>query len=319
MPDPDNLYEVLGVPKTATAAEIESAYRRLARKTHPDVGGTSPLFRSVQEAYETLSDPARRAEYDRSGRAASRSKPPEPPQRAAQSDLERLVSRRPWIVPVAIGVFLFLVSGVINALSGIAFLSLLTGLVAAAGSRRAWARLALRSVPAAQVDSMDGTAFEHFCAEVLRANGYHVQHVGKSGDYGADLIISSHAGHAVVQAKRYSGNVGLDAVQQVSAARAHYRTSQAIVLTNSYFTDAAWTLARSNAVELWDRNVLFTMATRASALPAPSAPALLLMQIGSGLVVIGRVVMSLLAASASLGAASSARPRPASKRRRRRW
>ncbi|ASU78526.1 molecular chaperone DnaJ [Actinopolyspora erythraea] len=58
-------YELLGVSREASAAEIKSAYRSLARVMHPDAGGTAGTFRSLQEAYETLSDPVRRAAYDR--------------------------------------------------------------------------------------------------------------------------------------------------------------------------------------------------------------------------------------------------------------
>lgn len=58
-------YEVLGVPATADTAEIKKAYQRSLRTSHPDVGGSTGLFRLVQDAYEVLSDPARRAAYDR--------------------------------------------------------------------------------------------------------------------------------------------------------------------------------------------------------------------------------------------------------------
>lgn len=58
-------YELLGVSRSASAAEIKSAYRNLAKVMHPDAGGTSGGFRMLQEAYETLKDPVRRADYDR--------------------------------------------------------------------------------------------------------------------------------------------------------------------------------------------------------------------------------------------------------------
>lgn len=61
-------YEVLGVPPTADADEIKKAYKRRLKTSHPDVGGSTGLFRLVQEAYEVLSDPARRAAYDRAAR-----------------------------------------------------------------------------------------------------------------------------------------------------------------------------------------------------------------------------------------------------------
>ncbi|WP_158887199.1 J domain-containing protein [Amycolatopsis anabasis] len=63
-------YELLGVDRTASATEIKSAYRSLAKALHPDTGGTPGTFRLLQVAYDTLNDPARRAEYDRARTAA---------------------------------------------------------------------------------------------------------------------------------------------------------------------------------------------------------------------------------------------------------
>ncbi|MEV0084657.1 DnaJ domain-containing protein [Saccharopolyspora sp. NPDC050642] len=76
-------YELLGVNRDATAAEIKSAYRSLARSMHPDVGGTAGTFRLLQEAYETLNDPVRRADYDRVDEPARR---PRGPQRRRRRD-----------------------------------------------------------------------------------------------------------------------------------------------------------------------------------------------------------------------------------------
>ena len=54
-------YETLGVPKTASADEIRSAFRKLARKYHPDVAkdkkAAEEKFKEINEAYEVLSDP----------------------------------------------------------------------------------------------------------------------------------------------------------------------------------------------------------------------------------------------------------------------
>jgi DnaJ-class molecular chaperone len=64
-------YEVLGVSKTATDDEIRSAYRKLARKFHPDATKNDPKsterFKEAQEAYDVLSDPAKRKGYDELG------------------------------------------------------------------------------------------------------------------------------------------------------------------------------------------------------------------------------------------------------------
>ncbi|GLY64614.1 J domain-containing protein [Amycolatopsis taiwanensis] len=58
-------YELLGVGKDASTAEIKSAYRSRARALHPDFGGSPDAFHELRLAYETLSDPLRRAIYDR--------------------------------------------------------------------------------------------------------------------------------------------------------------------------------------------------------------------------------------------------------------
>ncbi|HKS44341.1 MAG TPA: DnaJ domain-containing protein [Amycolatopsis sp.] len=58
-------YDLLGVGRNASTAEIKSAYRSRARSAHPDAGGSPGEFHRLRQAYETLSDPARRAAYDR--------------------------------------------------------------------------------------------------------------------------------------------------------------------------------------------------------------------------------------------------------------
>jgi DnaJ-class molecular chaperone len=57
-------YAALGVPKTATADDIKRAFRRLASQHHPDKGGDTQKFQAIQQAYATLGDDQKRAEYD---------------------------------------------------------------------------------------------------------------------------------------------------------------------------------------------------------------------------------------------------------------
>src|SRR5262249_40792727 len=63
-------YQTLGVARGASADDIKKAYRRLARKYHPDVSkeaNAEQKFKEVQEAYEVLKDPEKRAAYDQLG------------------------------------------------------------------------------------------------------------------------------------------------------------------------------------------------------------------------------------------------------------
>ncbi len=71
---PKDYYEILGLSRDASAEEIKRAYRRLARQYHPDAfkgdkAEAERRFREIAEAYEVLSDPDKRAQYDRFGHA----------------------------------------------------------------------------------------------------------------------------------------------------------------------------------------------------------------------------------------------------------
>ena len=73
MAEKRDYYEVIGVPKTASEDEIKKAYRKLAKKYHPDLNPNNKeaeaKFKEVNDAYEVLSDPEKKAKYDQFGHA----------------------------------------------------------------------------------------------------------------------------------------------------------------------------------------------------------------------------------------------------------
>jgi DnaJ-class molecular chaperone len=78
---PRTYYEILGVARNATAEDIHRAYRRLARRYHPDVSAevdARTRFDEVSTAYEVLHDPERRSRYDRLSVRAHRGGPSSP-------------------------------------------------------------------------------------------------------------------------------------------------------------------------------------------------------------------------------------------------
>src|SRR6202162_1273446 len=75
-------YKVMGVARDATEAQIKQAYRKLARKYHPDVSkepDAEARFKDVAEAYKALKDPEKRAAYDQVGRDYRKGQAFDPP------------------------------------------------------------------------------------------------------------------------------------------------------------------------------------------------------------------------------------------------
>ncbi len=107
------------------------------------------------------------------------------------------------------------------------------------------------------VDGLNGLDFEKFCANLLNEYGFVDLHVTKgSGDQGVDVIGYLNGAKIAIQCKRYNKKLGNSPIQEVAAGKNFYKCDEAIVLTNSYFTDGAIKLAETNNVILWDRDVL---------------------------------------------------------------
>ena len=101
-----------------------------------------------------------------------------------------------------------------------------------------------------------GIEFENYLKDVFEEIGYYVETTKISGDQGADLIITKGKSRTVVQAKFYSTPVGNKAVQEVVASMKIYNASNAMVVTNNYYTNSARELAKANGVSLWDKDIL---------------------------------------------------------------
>jgi len=95
-----------------------------------------------------------------------------------------------------------------------------------------------------------GTDYERFVINVLTAAGIAAVRVGGSGDYGADLLVETAAGKAVIQCKFYTHPVGYDAVKEAYTAKAIYKASSAFVVSNAAFTTQARRAAHRLGVTL---------------------------------------------------------------------
>ena len=110
--------------------------------------------------------------------------------------------------------------------------------------------------PLSRIDAMSGREFEDFLSAYFRSLGYRVEETKASNDYGVDLLCRDREECLAVQAKRYSGTVGVHAVQELLSGMAYYGADQGLVVTNAYFSRQAQALAESGGVTLWDRDAL---------------------------------------------------------------
>lgn len=106
------------------------------------------------------------------------------------------------------------------------------------------------------IDLLDGLAFEKVVCDLLTCMGYESSVTKSSRDQGIDVIAYKGNVKYGIQTKRYFNKVTNSAVQEVVAGLKYYGCETGIVITNSYFTNAAKELAEANGIVLWDREEL---------------------------------------------------------------
>lgn len=111
-----------------------------------------------------------------------------------------------------------------------------------------------------KIDTMEGHAFEFWCANLLRSNEfYNVNVTPGSNDQGVDIIAQKEEIHYAIQCKCFSSDLGNKPVQEVFAGKEMYNCQVAVVMTNRHFTAGAKALAEKTRVLLWDREKIIEM------------------------------------------------------------
>lgn len=110
---------------------------------------------------------------------------------------------------------------------------------------------------------MSGHEFEHFCADILKNNGFvDVSVTPASGDQGVDILAEKEGLQYAIQCKKYSTPLGNKAVQEVIAGREYYGCDIGVVLTNATFTQSAIKLASATNILLWDEHELLELISK---------------------------------------------------------
>lgn len=107
-----------------------------------------------------------------------------------------------------------------------------------------------------ELKKLSGIEFEDYLAKLFKSHGYHVEMTPPTGDYGADLILHKDQQLTAVQAKCYTGSVGVSAVQEALSGMAYYRCHSAWVVTTGNYTTNAIELAKQAKVQLFGSNEL---------------------------------------------------------------
>lgn len=96
--------------------------------------------------------------------------------------------------------------------------------------------------------------FEDFIGQLFKDNGYEVVETPRTGDYGADLILTKSGEKIAVQVKRYAqeNRVGVQEINQIIGAKDFYKCNKAMIITTSSFSKSGKKLANETLTDLWD-------------------------------------------------------------------
>ncbi|UOQ43396.1 restriction endonuclease [Halobacillus salinarum] len=154
------------------------------------------------------------------------------------------------LVIIALSVFLLTksltIAGVVTVISVVLMIIVVL-------YRRSVEKQKIKASGIGEIDRMKGSQFEKYLSVLFQNLGYQAKVTKINGDYGADLVLKKDSKVIVVQAKRYSKNVGIKAVQEVHSSQNYYKAQEAWVVTNSEYTVAPKKLAQTNNVRLIDR------------------------------------------------------------------
>lgn len=119
-----------------------------------------------------------------------------------------------------------------------------------------------KHLDADSIKELTGEEFEQLVADQFTALGFSARRIGRGGDFGADVKVTTEEGcRVLIQCKRHNSKVNLKAVQEVLGALGHYGGDFGIVITNNGFLNSAKKLAESNDVELWGSDRLARFLT----------------------------------------------------------
>ena len=107
-----------------------------------------------------------------------------------------------------------------------------------------------------EFNSLNGTEFELLLVRLFESMGFIVEHCGKVGDQGGDLVLNKGPERILIQAKRYTNNIGNGAVQEAVAAKKYYDCSKSVLIGSANFTSGAIDLAKANDVRLLGKKEL---------------------------------------------------------------